>query len=370
MKKIYVLLLFVISFFTAKAQITVDQNDLPFAGDTIRVSYGLITSSIDPVPTDTNYTWDFSQLQWIAQNIDTFLTIAQTAPTYQLVFADVPFNPNRANIATRGNFTFPPVAGIQVGDVFDFFYKNASVYRRVGYGANINGFDTPLPMNSQDIIYNLPLNYSDNDSSDADFSLTLPATLYYGYSLHRVNHVDGWGTLITPFGTFNTLRVKSTIAAHDSINLLTTGIGFGFDRPPATEYKWIGKNKSIPLLQINTADVFGIETVTSIVYQDSIRTFPTALDEIIEPKETFSIYPNPAKDNFAIDISLKNKAKVNIVIYNSAGERVKELMNEKVEGTRYTKLFNNKTLGLSNGMYIVKVIIDGKEFAQKLSITK
>jgi hypothetical protein len=370
MKKIYTVLLFVIVFFTAKAQITVDQNDMPSAGDTIRVSYGLVTPAIDPVPTGTNYTWDFSQLQWIAQNIDTFLTIAQTAPTYQFVFADIPFNPNRANIATRGNFAFPPLAGIQVGDVFDFFYKSSSIYKRVGYGANINGFDTPLPMNSQDILYNLPLNYNDNDSSDADFSLTLPATLYYGYSLHRVNLTDGWGTLITPFGTFNTLRIKSAIAAHDSINLLATGIGFGFDRPLTTEYKWIGKNKSIPLLQINTTDLLGVETVTSIVYQDSIRVLPTAISENVRPTETFSLYPNPAKDNFVIDFSLKSKAKVSAAIYNAAGEKMEELINETVEGTKYLKLFSSKTLGLSDGMYVIRAIVDGKEYSQKLSITK
>ncbi|HKR05253.1 MAG TPA: T9SS type A sorting domain-containing protein [Bacteroidia bacterium] len=370
MKKTCAILLFVIASSSVKAQITIDQNDMPSPGDTIRVSYGLVTAAIDPVPTGSNYTWDFSQLQWIAQNIDTFLTIAQTAPTYQLVFADVAFNPNRANVATRGNFTFPPIAGIQVSDVFDFFYKSSSQYRRVGYGANINGFDTPLPMNNFDILYNFPLNYNDNDSCDADFSLTLPATLYYGYTLHRVNLADGWGTLITPYGTFDVLRIKSTIAAHDSINFLATGTGFGFDRLLTTEYKWIGNNKSIPLLQINTTDLFGVETVTSIVYQDSIRVLPTGAVENRVQSEFFNVYPNPAKGNFTISMSLKNKAEINIAVYNSAGERVKELLNEISDGGKVLKVFNNYTLGLSQGIYMVHAVIDGKDYYQKLSIVK
>ncbi|MEP7170186.1 MAG: T9SS type A sorting domain-containing protein, partial [Bacteroidota bacterium] len=353
-----------------EAQITIDQNDMPSPGDTIRVSYGLVTAAIDPVPTGANFTWDFSQLQWIAQNIDTFLTIAQTSPTYQVVYADVSFNPNRANVATRGNFAFPPIAGIQVSDVYDFFYKSSSQYRRVGYGANVNGFDTPLPMNNFDILYNLPLNYNDNDSCDADFSLTLPSVLYYGYSSHRVNLVDGWGTLITPFGTFNTLRVKSAIVAHDSINLLATGFGFGIDRPLAREYKWIGNSKSIPLLQINTTDLLGTETVTSIVYQDSIRVLPTGISENINQSESFNVYPNPAKDNFIISMTLKNKAKILATIYNSSGEKVKGLLDETLDAGEIIKIFNNRTLGLSQGVYVIHAMIDGKNYYQKLTITK
>src|SRR6185436_2537179 len=255
-------------------------------------------------------------------------------------------------------------------DGFDFFYKSSSQYRRVGYGANINGFDTPLPMNSFDVLYHFPLNYNDNDSCDADFSLTLPNVLYYGYNAHRVNLADGWGTLITPFGTFNTLRVKSTIAAHDSINIITSGIGFGIDRPLATEYKWIGKNKSIPLLQINTADVFGVETVTSIIYQDSARVFPTGVIENIDQAEIFSIYPNPAKNNFAISMSLKSKSNVCISIYNSEGKRLGELLNESFNAGKIIKIFNKHSIGVSEGgFYLIRIDTGGKNYYKKLTLS-
>ncbi|MEO5571182.1 MAG: T9SS type A sorting domain-containing protein [Bacteroidia bacterium] len=368
MKKLYFFIIAITFSCASSAQIIIDQNDMPAAGDTIRVSYGLVTAAIDPLPTGANFTWDFSQLQWIAQNIDTFLSVAQTATTYQLAFADVSFNPNRANVATRGQFAFPPVAGIQVGDVFNFYYRSSAQFRMVGYGANINGFDTPLTMNSMDIIYNLPLNYNDNDSCNADFSLTIPSTLYYGYSLHRVNLADGWGTLITPYGTFDALRVTSTIAAHDSINYLVTGIGFGIDRPLTTEYKWIGKNKSIPLLQINTTTLFGTETVTSIVYPDSIRSLPVSVTENVLQSESFSVYPNPAKENFVLNMTLKNKSTVQVEIYNSASELVKELMDDTMNSGKIFKIFNSHSLGLTNGIYMIHAAINGKDFLQKLTI--
>jgi hypothetical protein len=359
MKKIYLLLPLLLFSFLTKAQISIDQNDMPNTGDTIRVSFGQITGAVDPLPTGANHTWDFSQLQWTAQNIDTFLSVSQTAATYQFVFADVAFNPNRANLATRGSFFFPPVAGLQVEDVFDFYYKSSTQFRRVGYGANINGFDTPLPMNSQDIIYNFPLNFNDNDSCDADFSVTVPGILFYGYTQHRVNLADGWGSLTTPYGTFDVLRIKSMLTAHDSLNFDTAGIGFGIDRPLTTEYKWIGKTKSIPLLQINTVTVFGTETVTSIVYRDSARSVITEINE--NTINSFSIYPNPFSAELSITLQKKQQATISIknVLGQTVFSKQLQTLNFKLQTTLDLSF-------LEKGIYLMEVVTDGERMVKKV----
>ncbi|MBL0072144.1 MAG: hypothetical protein IPP34_10195 [Bacteroidetes bacterium] len=57
------------------AQITIDNNDMPSVGDTFRVSNGLISPTIDPVPTGASFTWDFSMLQPVSQDVDTFIDV-------------------------------------------------------------------------------------------------------------------------------------------------------------------------------------------------------------------------------------------------------------------------------------------------------
>ncbi len=368
MKKIYTLIILFSSFFQLNAQITITDNDMPNAGDTIRVSIGQITAAVDPIPTGANYTWDFSTLQWTSQTVDTFLSISQTDPTYQLIFANVSFNPNRANLAARGTFPIPPVPGLTITDIYSFYYSSSASYKQVGFGANINGFATPAPYNNKDFIYNFPLNYNDTDSSDSDFSLSIPGLGYYGFAQHRVNNCEGWGTLITPYGSFNVLKIKSTLNVHDSVYVDSLGFGFGADRPVANEYKWLGTAQGIPLLQINTTITLGTETVTSIVYRDSIRT-PLSVAEINSPLELFAVFPNPSMGNFAIMLSLKKTAKVEGIIYNATGEKVTVLFDETTPVGQTVKTFNIKSYRLASGVYTIQLTIDGAISFQKLVIT-
>ena len=73
---------------------------------------------------------------------------------------------------------------------------------------------------------------------------------YYGQSGHRVNLVDGWGTLITPFGTFQTLRVISTIDAIDTVYNTSLSAGTNIPRPLKYEFKWLATGKKIPVLNL------------------------------------------------------------------------------------------------------------------------
>ena len=66
-----------------KAQIIIHSTDMPSAGDTIRLSIApVFTPGIDLTITGADTTWDFSQLQWNTQTIDTFLTVLSTGIIY------------------------------------------------------------------------------------------------------------------------------------------------------------------------------------------------------------------------------------------------------------------------------------------------
>lgn len=351
---------------TGYAQITIDNGDLPTAGDKKRVSIAQIVPGINVTATGANHLWDFSALQWVSQDVDTFLNISQTGITYQIAFANLPVNPNRANLATKSNLQAPPVGGISISDAVAFYYNSTASYKQVGFGASINGFPTPIPFNNHDVIYNFPLNYNDIDSSDSDFSLGIPGLGYYGYTQKRVNTCDGWGTLITPFGQFDVLRVKSTITGRDSLYLDTLGFGFGFNRPVAREYKWLGKNHDIPLLQINTTLGFGgTETINLIRYQDSVRVL--AVNETAETYQV-SVYPNPASEVISIDITLQQQDDFLVELFSSDGKLAAEIFRGSLLPGKNTLLLHNRLINLSSGIYQLVISSSRGKKIQKLVI--
>ncbi len=353
-RRIYFLLFSLTLSLYGSAQITIDNGDMPTAGDNKRVSIAQIVPGINFTATGANQLWDFSTLQWVSQDVDTFLTIAQTGITYQVVFANIPLNPNRANLAIKSTLQAPPIGGISISDVEAFFYNSTASYKQVGYGAGINGFPTPIPFNNHDIIYNFPLNFNDLDSSNSDFNLGIPGLGYYGYTQKRVNTCDGWGTLITPFGQFDVLRVRSTITGRDTLHLDTLGFGFGFNRPVTREYKWLGKNHDIPLLQINTTIGFGgTETINLIRYQDSLRVL--SVNELPEITD-ISVYPNPASELISVDLITQKQDDFKVQLFSIDGKLAADIFKGTLHSGKNSLILNTKLYNLSNGVY--KLVIE------------
>lgn len=82
----------------------------------------------------------------------------------------------------------------------------------------------------------LPLTSSSTNSSAYSFNIQIPTLGYYGRQAVRNDEVDGWGTLITPFGTFQTLRVRSELVYTDTLAI--DQLGFGFQLPERSEIEY------------------------------------------------------------------------------------------------------------------------------------
>ncbi len=361
MKKIQTLLMAVLLSVNSYSQITINTGDFATAGDNILISKAAITSSVDITTTGASQTWDFSSMQANAQDTINYLAVSSTATTYALVFVNSGFNPNRANIATEGT-DIPTISGapITISNVFNFYYNSSASYKQIGFGAEINGFATPTIFKNKDVIYNFPLNFMDQDSSNSDYSFSIPGIGYYGHSQKRVNNVDGHGTLLTPYGSFAALRIKSMVSSVDTFALDTLGVGFALEQPLVTEYKWLANNQKVPLLQINTSTIFGIETVTSIVYRDSLRAL--GVDDIKNTTNDLSIYPNPSQGSFTTKITLDRPARVSVELFDIAGRRISNLFNKHLPEGINTLLLN---VNNNSGIYFCKVMIDGKTIGYK-----
>ena len=291
------------------AQITVDDADFADANDTARMSEAVWNPFLDFGATDTNYTWDFSDLQWQSQFVDTFRSTLFMGSLYSLTFSNIPFNPYRSNIAVRGDniLTNIPLVSALFTNGYNFYYKTQSLYRQKGIGVSISGVATPAPMAHADTLFHFPMNYGDEDSSNSDYTLRIQQLATVQHTQFRKNKVDGWGTLITPFGTFPVLRHVTEILGSDSLYLDTLNFGFKLDNDIKREYKWIGKNQKEPLLTIFTqAGILGqfqnFEFVTKIIYRDSVRFAPVGIFEAGENEIQFSVFPNPSNGIFYIAV--------------------------------------------------------------------
>jgi len=347
------------TFFTSMnvySQITITDADMPAANDTVRWSNTFDQWSIDATETGANYTWDFSFLTETTQELDTFFAVSSTPFTYQFYFNNMILYPaHKANFATRGQ-DFDLFGTISMSNVFDFFKVDAGQFSNVGFGSNINGIPASVRSIPVDTIYKFPLDYSDAYTSHGEWIMSIPNTFTYGQRKVRDVNVEGWGTLITPLGTFQALKVKMDLDIVDTLSVDSLGINFSFPRPTATEYHWLANGYNAPLLQINTS--FGI--ITSIKYQDSLR-----INVGIEENDlaNFSVYPNPAT-NYLVVQSEGKDLPTYLELFDLNGKLV---LRQEANNTFINVLNVNE---LVSGIYTLVIASDKNIAHKKISISK
>ncbi|MDG2280177.1 MAG: T9SS type A sorting domain-containing protein [Flavicella sp.] len=97
--------------------------------------------------------------------------------------------------------------------------------------------------------------------------------------------------------------------------------------------------------------------VSTIVYLDDLLVTKGSLIAKAEVLDNVSVYPNPAKEN----LNISAPAGSEITITNIAGVHVKSLQAD----SKNTKL---SVSGLNSGIYIVKVVSEGKSYVTKVVV--
>lgn len=252
------------------AQIVVNQADMPVAGDTLRVSVtNVVPSGFSKTAMDT--AWNYAALEALSQRVDTFVNATATPSAYQLFFVLL----GGANLASPLGSS--PIPGLPVSQGFTFFKNSSASYNDLGSAYTIQGLPLPAKYDNPDKLYQFPMTPGTTWSSVSTFAITVPNLAFYSTQRVRSTLVDGWGALTTPYGTFQTLRVKSTLAIHDSVYIDSLATGFPFNRN-IIEYKWLAKGKGIPLLQINEEG-----NLVTATYRDVYRMSAQSLNITLGP---------------------------------------------------------------------------------------
>jgi hypothetical protein len=308
MRYISTTLILLFMAFHGRGQITITDADMPQPGDTIRVS---VTGSIlDFSPTGNDTTWDFTGLTPVIQRLDTFITVQQTPMLYWFIFTPGV----TANMAAR-NTTFPAIpSGLAVVSNNYTFYKNStSAFSDVGLALMLSGFPLMVKYDGPDKYYEFPCTAGSSWSSVAFSSATLPGLGFYKTKRTRESQVDGYGTVKTPMGSFAAIRVKSHLLEEDSIHIDSLNMGIPMTIE-STEYKWLAKDKGIPVL---SAVQTGL--AVTVTYQDIFRPLGIAENSI----RTLSAWPNPSDGSFTVSLpSQENKMKLEV--FSSDGKLILE----------------------------------------------
>jgi len=217
-------------------------------------------------------------------------------------------------------------------------------------------------LDEPDIIYRFPLNLNDIDSSLSMHEIEIPGIGYSEGWKNRVNHADGWGTLITPYGSFETLRVKSEITQYDSIYIESIGIGFPVYRD-YIEYKWIGKNFGLPLCTVIDDGI-----LPEIVYVDSIRNLFVGIEPQYLNNDNIHIYPNPSKDKINVEFFVDVPANTVVKLLTLNGKIVEELFSGTLDKGNQKLVLNLKRQLITKGLYFLELRIDDRVFIKKVII--
>jgi len=280
-KNTFIIVFFFLIVFQNEAQITVTRNDMPNSGDVVQYRVAPNAGGVGYSLTGNNYTWDFSGLGTTVFDYEYFTSVSNTPLAYQAVFNMPPYNP-AASIASEEAIVFDEfVPGISFDEYYDFFKETNGSYNYVGFGVIANNIPVPIKFNTPETIYSFPLTMGVSDSSESTRGQIIPEFGYYEIHRKRVNIVDGWGTLVTPNGTFQTIRVKSTVYSHDSIYINSSNQGYSINRVE-TEYKWLGNGFGTPLLRIVESNLWplrveyisdGFEPLTVDAVVDQVAVF-------------------------------------------------------------------------------------------------
>lgn len=358
------------SVLTAFSQIVIEAADFPQPGFSFyQGADTLIPLSITQGNSGADQTWDFSQLR-----------------TRQ---GDTVYFEDPANVPGGSDFPNAFLAVEQFGG-WGFADSSNGVVEITGFAGDFSGFGLDMSVQFADpqTIFMFPATYLDSylDTAIIDVKMEAPPALvgqspipidsirFKRYS-EISSEIDGHGTVLTPLSPtqgYDALRQHNVEYSIDSIWIKAQLLGgwgllpgqlVGFENPRVStvnRYNYIIKEIGYYAVSLTANENDSIERAT-FVSDPSLCCYGASVEEI-DIKDSFRIFPNPANDEFVINMQITDKLVY--TIFDITGKQV-------LSGTiRSTNTHVNTSL-LVDGLYVCKVFsLDGKlAGSRKLSIS-
>ncbi len=280
--------------FLSQAQITYSASNFLNPGDTVRISKTGISPFFNGITTSgENLEWDFSYLTASEQELKTFYPNTESSYKEAWCFLNFYIFNCTENFNTLTNMVEMSNQEVNVGDynfqnVQNHYKKSDSGFAQTLYGFSpgIENLNIPVPVEytHYDTLIHFPLYFGRQDSSYGKLDIDLN-NIGIAFSKKtatiRESEVDAWGSLITPYGTFeNTIRLRTDITTIDSLDVDSVLIPI---TTHSVEYLWFDANFSYPVFKAYGNVYFGVPNINSVEYIDSLRCF--------EPHAHFAFWP-------------------------------------------------------------------------------
>lgn len=302
----------------AYAQPSVTRAGVDRINNPIELKSGDVTATaINAGPAGANITWDFSA--YAGTNTITYTVNAC---------------PGQANC-----FRFPGANRITKpasADTYDFNIMTDADATMIGSYSGPTLGDITVTYTNPLIEYKFPITYLQQYSDNYQFS-SVSASVGNTDESGQVDYsVDGYGTVITPAGTFtNVLRIKRMRTATQTFPGVPTPVTYTNE-----SYQWVNQS-------YGTVFTFGINTfvfngTTNVAKTVSYLTNGTlSAIEADAKKVSVSVYPNPGSDFITLN----------------AREDIRSIKVTSMDGTVVLTVGNVKTVDISKlpkGVYILQ----------------
>ena len=295
--------------FTLHGQITITSNDFIGTGKVIEEANDLTpAASIKPGPAGANQTWDFSDL--VADEITTTQTLNPDWTPYSAFFPS-------SNLALY----------LHEDSVYIYMQNSTAFLLMLGmFGTFLDSIEMPVIYTPPLVLAEFPVQYQNHKDSDASFTFFMPISGIPGVDSAKLKmdvlsttDVDAWGTITTPLGTFDALRMYTVEESTDSIWYKFNGFWTPSPSPPDKEitytYSWWSNDNAIGF-QLLEFDYFSAsDSVAAVTF---LNATPTQSITDRQTSSLISVYPNPA-DTY-INFDYDGESDSEIEIFNNIGK--------------------------------------------------
>ncbi len=294
--------------------------------------------------TGPDHTWDFSDLTTLIADTSKWVDVYDTNPFYFFLWlsSDVA---EQTGADIENDF-------ITIEDVFNFYERDEDIFGQTGLAGIIAGIPFPIGYDETETILEFPAAYGDITNSETGFDIEIPDLAAWTEQRLRTNEIDGWGSITTPGGTFDVLRIRSEILITDTIIYADVPYGITYT---TIEYRWMAKEEGIPVLQIDAQEILGIETITQVIYKSG--DVADAISVQANNNFNLSVLENPSFNELNYSINFPQVAQLQIIISDITG-RIME--NRSVLCSNGENNFIENITPLSPGIYFLSLYQSGK----------
>ncbi len=318
--------LFLVAGILASAQSSITRAAIDKINVPLTFRAGDVASTVTAGASGANVTWDFS---------------AYTVPNTSTSTTNVcPGESNCFRFPNANRITKPTLAdSYSFTSMSDTEASTVGMYAGPSFGDVTSTYTDPL------IDFKFPITYLQQFTDTYQFN-TVSGGIGNSTEAGQVDYtVDGYGTIITPVGTFsNVLRIKRMRTATQTPGPFTY---------TNESYMWVSPSNGIVFnFAINTFTLNGTTNVTKSVSYPEAGSLSTT--DVEAKKENISVYPNPSADM----ITLTSK------------EDFKKITVTSMDGKAVIRTGNVKNIDISKlpkGVYILQgELKNGNSMSKKI----